>query len=165
MNLILAGADSFFFECVPFFGQGYHLFRGLNNLLDADFRVFVSFYSSNGGKIWFPIPWRSRDSFSRKKNLRWFAANQKPKEQQKLGGGFKHFLFSTRNPGEMESNLTNVHIFQMGWRKTTNQKSLPSISSKPYEPQTSWPKLSWRCWRCWSPYHLWDERYISLHFT
>ena len=33
-------------------------------------------------------------------------------ESKKLGGGFKHFLFSPRNLGKI-SNLTN--IFQMGW--------------------------------------------------
>ena len=32
-------------------------------------------------------------------------------ESKKLGGGFKHFLFSPRNLGKI-SNLTN--IFQMG---------------------------------------------------
>ena len=36
------------------------------------------------------------------------------KDIQKLGGGFKK-MFLIFTPGERESNLTNAHMFQMGW--------------------------------------------------
>ena len=37
-----------------------------------------------------------------------------------LGGGFKDFLFSPHNPGEIVQCDVRI-FFQMGWGKTTNQ--------------------------------------------
>ena len=107
--------------------------------------------------LWFLRPhWKNQKSvqkrgFSSIMNSPLEKSNQ-PMILQKsmLGGGFKHFLFSPRNPGKMIQ--FDVHIFfKWGWNQPPTRCSLKPLCKRSYcwwfrnpaVPLTSWGKGSW----------------------